>query len=297
VTFAEFLQNYPLLKKHTFERTFGIDDVFYNGYNAIQAYCHNCTAERTFTYSNDSLLFHNKLSGITGQLFTDASVSYSPSIGGHFIGNKGRNWDYIFYLCYRCSFCSLNERVYFVWNTADKRTFMKVGQFPAWDIEIPGNLGTMLKSHSSTFKKGMICESQGYGIGAFAYYRRIVELIIDELLTSIDSLLLGTDKDAYEKGLAKTKETIVASDKIALVKDLLPASLRPQNMNPLQILHSALSEGLHTLTDDACLAYAEAVRTTLIFLVDQIALQGQAQKSLTDSMKKLMERRGNPPKS
>ena len=32
---------------------------------------------------------------------------------------------------------------------------------------------------SETLKKGLINESQGYGIGAFAYYRRIVEVVND----------------------------------------------------------------------------------------------------------------------
>ena len=143
------------------------------------------------------------------------------------------------------------------------------------DIGVPDNVNKMMHEYVAVFKRGLICESQGYGIGAFAYYRRIVELVIDELLDSIDALLAGDEKATYEKGLAKTKETRVASEKIDLVKDLLPASLRPQNMNPLQLLHSALSEGIHALTDEDCLSFAEAVRNTLVSLVDQIALQSQ----------------------
>ncbi len=63
-------------------------------------------------------------------------------------------------------------------------------------------------------------------------------------------------------------------------------------MNPLQLLHTALSEGIHALSDNECLSLAESVRFALALLVDQIALQSQAQKTLTESMKKLMQRRG-----
>ena len=75
--------------------------------------------------------------------------------------------------------------------------------------------------------------------------------------------------------MKRTKETIVAREKIDLVKDLLPASLRPRGLNPLAILHSTLSEGLHSLSDQECLALAEAVRTALVSLVNQIAAQAR----------------------
>ncbi|MDZ7680350.1 MAG: hypothetical protein U5J63_01245 [Fodinibius sp.] len=96
---------------------------------------------------------------------------------------------------------------------------------------------------SRHYKKGLICESQGYGIGAFSYYRRIVE-DIDDLLDEISSLLKGEELDKYQEALQKTKKTNVTQDKIELVKDLLPQILRPDNMNPLSTLHSTLSEGL-----------------------------------------------------
>ena len=50
--------------------------------------------------------------------------------------------------------------------------------------------------------KGLVSESQGYGIGAFAYYRRIVEEIIDEMLKQIGDLISGVDKERYAAALA-----------------------------------------------------------------------------------------------
>ena len=75
------------------------------------------------------------------------------------------------------------------------------------------------------------------------------------------------------------------------MKDLLPASLRPRGLNPLAILHSTLSEGLHSLSDQECLALAEAVRTALVSLVNQIAARRNSTKQLSESMRKLLDKK------
>jgi DNA-binding transcriptional ArsR family regulator len=130
---------------------------------------------------------------------------------------------------------------------------MKVGQYPAWDISIDKSISSVLGKYKELFKKGLICESQGYGIGAYAYYRRIVELSIDELLDDICELVDESGRDKYKIALRKTKETSVASEKIELVKDLLPASLRPAGMNPLGLLYGFLREGIHDKSDEECI--------------------------------------------
>lgn len=64
----------------------------------------------------------------------------------------------------------------------------------------------MLGEREETFKKGLTCESQGYGIGAYAYYRRIVEEVIDELLDGIADLMSGEDKEKYMEALEEKKK-------------------------------------------------------------------------------------------
>jgi hypothetical protein len=168
---------------------------------------------------------------------------------------------------------------------------MKVGQFPAWDIEGDPNIERLLGPRSDYYSKGLICESQSYGIGAFGYYRRIVEEIIDELLDEISCLLVDAELAKYQEALQQTKRTVGAQEKIDLVKDLLPPILRPNGMNPLATLHSALSEGLHADSDEACLEYAGTCREVLVFLVTQVAATGAASRSFTESMRKLLERK------
>jgi len=173
---------------------------------------------------------------------------------------------------------------------------MKVGQFPPWDISVDQNLAKILGDHLTSYKHGLICESQGYGIGAHAYYRRIVETIIDQLLTELEQLIGENEREKYKEALEQTKKTKVAQEKIALVKDLLPVSLRPRGMNPLGLLHDQLSSGLHAETDEQCLEIAEAIRNALNFLVKQV-MQAQAEaKQFTDSMKKLLDKKSQKKK-
>ena len=135
---------------------------------------------------------------------------------------------------------------------------------------------------------------QGYGIGSFGYYRRIVEEIIDGLLDEVSHLLAGEALTQYQEALEKTKQTTVTQEKIDLVKDLLPPILRPEGMNPLATLHSALSEGLHADSDETCLEYAGTCREVLVFLTSQVVASKATGKSFTASMRKLLEKKAKP---
>lgn len=153
------------------------------------------------------------------------------------------------------------------------------------------NLERTLGKHAKTFRKGLVCESQGYGIGAFSYYRRITEEIIDELLDSITDLIEIENKEKYKEALVKTKTTRVTQEKIDLVKDLLPSILKPNGMNPLGVLHSELSEGLHAEADDACLENASHVKSILTFLVNQIIQSKDSAKGFNESMKSILDKK------
>lgn len=200
-------------------------------------------------------------------------------------------------LVFLCAHCETFERLFFIkihdGHLNDDSWYMKVGQYPAWYASAEPNIEKLLGRHSSYYRKALNCESHDYGIGAFGYYRRIVEEVIDELLNQIVNLLSEDELAAYNVALEKTKVTTVTADKIALVKDLLPPILRPNGMNPLGLLHSTLSEGLHAESDEECLELAGTCREVLVFLVSQISATKQATKTFTDSIKKLLDKKNN----
>lgn len=192
---------------------------------------------------------------------------------------------------YDCTGCLKEKFLCWIEVNLKEKWMRKVGQIPAWSKRPDKVLARLVSSHQDNYRKGIACESHGYGIGAYAYYRRIVEDIIDELLASITELIEPSEKGKYMRAIEETKKTIVAQEKIALVRDLLPPVLRPDGMNPLSILHSSLSEGIHDKTDDECLELAQHIREALIFLANQIAVHRESSKRFTESMRKLLDRK------
>ncbi|MGH1363892.1 MAG: hypothetical protein ACRBF0_10070 [Calditrichia bacterium] len=261
----EFLEEYPLYKKYT-EVTIPISFKAL-AKDAVKMHCPNCSEKHTFNW----YLEHH---------YGHYSHIKTLQTGGQIVR-----------CVYLCTHCSKFKR-YFAVKIADDRTwFMKVGQFPPWDISGNINIENILGEYANFYKKGLINESQGYGIGAFGYYRRIVEETIDKLLDEITELIVGDKLAEYQTALDATKKTTITTEKINLVKDLLPPILRPDGMNPLSELHSTLSDGLHARSDDECLKYAATCREILVFLVDQVAASREAAKSFTQNMKKLLERK------
>jgi hypothetical protein len=192
---------------------------------------------------------------------------------------------------YVCSYCTNFSVTFFLKISENSDWICKVGQFPPWTVISDKNIQSMLGDHKELIKKGLVCESQSYGVGAFAYYRRIVEEIIDGMLDGIFDLISPEEKIKYADVIDATKKTRVTSEKIELVKDMLPAILRPDGMNPLALLHGVLSEGLHADTDEKCLALAVEIRQILTFLASQVATSKLAAQSFTDGMRSLLDKR------
>jgi hypothetical protein len=192
---------------------------------------------------------------------------------------------------YTCAACGKFQRIFMLYFSPGCDFVMKVGQYPPWSIDVDKKVSRMLGDHVEYFRRGLVCKSQGYGLGAVAYYRRIVEKVIDVLLDQITQLIPPEDQDKYKKALDETKKTIVTQDKIELVKDMLPAILRPSGMNPLGILYQALSEGLHDKDEDECLVIADSIKGSLVFLVNQVLAAQEQGRTFTDGMKKLLDKK------
>ena len=276
---AKFLEEYPLYKKFDFElgkdsSMFPITIVDFPDVN-LNMYCLNCNETRTFRLTHKYI--HNKEKKANIRPFRPTPP---PSLEENDIIN----------LNYICAYCEKFHRFYAIKMGKGLKTIEKIGQFPSWDINVEKNLKKILKEYSEYYRKGKTCEFHSYGIGAFAYYRRIVEDIIENLLESIPDLMSEEELEKYQVALEEVRKTKNATDKIALVKDLLPPILKPEQFNPLKTIHGALSKGLHGRTDEECLEDAESIRTSLIFLVDAILSRKKGQQEYTESMKKIIEK-------
>lgn len=281
----ELLEAYPLYRKKQLTLP-------YNRENwpkpAITAECPVCKSSQTFNMINDYSQFDENISRVVA-----ASQGATPS--------------QTLRLVYGCAGCQRFRRYFMVSviharpaanairppATEGAATVFKTGQYPAYEIRPDTELAMKLGPRSPIFVKGLICESQGFGIGAFAYYRRIVEDVIDELLDEILPLIPEDDRAKYAEALAHTKASHNATDKIDLVKHLLPPTLRPGGANPLALLHGTLSEGIHALEDEVCLTLAISTREVLVYLVHQINETRISADRFGQHLKRLLDERSS----
>jgi hypothetical protein len=258
----EFLEDYSLFRKLKLDVPHRMDRI---PKPPINMGCKGCGSDQTFNMINEYYQFH----GYSNPASQDEKVT----------------------AIYQCQSCRKFTRQFQIYISSELDYIYKIGQYPEWEIKMDKNLERTLGKHAKTFRKGLVCESQGYGIGAFSYYRRITEQIIDELLDSIFDLIEPENKSKYQAALEKTKLTRVTQEKIELVKDLLPSILKPNGMNPLGVLHSELSEGLHAETDESCLENATHVKSILTFLINQIIQSKESAKGFSESMKSLLTKK------
>jgi hypothetical protein len=147
----------------------------------------------------------------------------------------------------------------------------KVGQYPPWEQPIERSLEKALETHLSLYKRGLACEHEGFGIGAVAYLRRIVEDVIWDLLRAKAASLSGDARMAFDHQVEALKRDWSGSGAIELVKDRLPAEARPGGANPLGMLYGELSGALHTMSEEECAATVGELREFLAGLLTQVS--------------------------
>lgn len=268
---ATFLEEYPLYRKFKYD----LPAIEKFPKVSINIKCPKCNDKRTFVPVTIFYKDQNEIEDVDHYGYINAM----PKDNSNFI------------LRYVCASCKEFERLFILRVDKKLNHILKVGQFPPWDITISKSLEKILDKFSEYYKKGLICESQGYGIGANAYFRRIVEELIDDLLGQIPDLMSGEEKIKYEEALEESRKTKNAQNKIALVKDLLPPILIPERHNPLKTLYEILSVGIHELTDEKCLENAQIIRKILTFLINSILKRKKEQQEFSEGMKKLLEKK------
>jgi hypothetical protein len=114
---------------------------------------------------------------------------------------------------YQCNNCGKGRKTYAFrsWFTGDDRDnpmWFKFGERPRFGPPVSPRLNALIEPERDLFLKGRRCEMQGLGIGAFSYYRRMVEGLKDRLLDKIISVckkLPATEAVVKELEKAKTE--------------------------------------------------------------------------------------------
>jgi hypothetical protein len=196
---------------------------------------------------------------------------------------------------YKCSNCQTATKTFslrLIYSESEPSVIMKYGEYPAFGPPTPTRLLRMFGDDRDIFLKGRRCENQGLGIGAFVYYRRVVEShknqIIDEIIRVAQKV--GVDEKMLS-ALNSAKQEVQFSKAMGGLKNAIPQALLINGHNPLSLLHSALSEGLHEESDEKCLELAQAVRVVLAELADRLSQALKDEVELTNAVNRLMQRK------
>jgi hypothetical protein len=198
------------------------------------------------------------------------------------------------FLSYRCRNCQRSYKIYALQIIQDEKVKLdgevyKFGEFPPFGSPTPARVITILGREREYYLKGRRAEFQGMGIGAFAYYRRVVENQKNRLLDEI--IRVAQRIDAPQEmldDLASAKNETQFSTAVGAVKHGIPTALLVNGHNPLTLLHTALSRGLHEQDDEKCLALAESIRTVLADLADRLGHALKERNELNAAVSRLM---------
>ncbi|MBO2673660.1 hypothetical protein I6M53_03135 [Shewanella algae] len=250
VEFSDFLESFPplsseivninLIKKRSGHNP--ISEVLEVFGPAIRLYCYNqnCDGIRTF------------------RPFARDRPYIDPSDGEH-----------DFTLNYKCNNCMGTVKTYslrlFLDSVSNTRKCLKIGEYPAFGKPTPNKVLDLFGSDRSLFLKGVRCENQSLGIAAFTYYRRVVESQKSRILDKIIKVseILNVDSNKLDV-MRHAKKEGQFSKSIDMIKDYIPEQLFIKGHNPLKLLYSSLSEGVHALSDEDCLQIANDIRLILI---------------------------------
>lgn len=132
--------------------------------------------------------------------------------------------------------------------------------------------------------KGINALNENYGIGSFAYFRRIIEKELINIIEDIKSL-----PDSHKTEINKLLKRHAENKKVSTIYDNifehLPNSLKGLGVNPIKLLYNQTSEGLHSLTEQECLEKAKSILSLLNFVIVKINEERSQIKDLREAIK------------
>ncbi len=210
---------------------------------------------------------------------------------GYLTKHDERNEVFIEYKCKNCEFTKKSFSILtFALYSGGEGLVVKLGEWPPFGPKTPTRLLRLLGTDQDLFLRGRRSEFHGLGLGAFTYYRRVVEnqknLLLDEIIKVVKKV--EDSPDTIVEELNKAKKNFQFTQAIGEIKHAIPQILLIDGHNPLTLLHSALSAGIHNKSDEECLELATSIRHVLSELSERLG-QALAQKDvLSKAISKLL---------
>jgi hypothetical protein len=171
----------------------------------------------------------------------------------------------------------------------------KIYQEPAFGQPIPKRLFEIIgEDNRAPFLQARRAIARGLGIGAYAYYRRIVENTKFTLVGSVLNVAKATNAPTGQiELLQKAQSERQFSKAIETLRDVgaIPAALLIDGHNPLALLHDLLSEGIHELDDNECLKRAQEAEVILCEIADRMQTALTERKTVKSALTSILNRK------
>ena len=250
----------------------------YSELPSVKDFCLSVPLYEQFQFDNEE---NNQFYSL--EQFEGTLDFHCPECGQHSVFTVQKNnyhinshySNYIFLLQFHCSRNNSHQALYVF--RAHKGILQKIGQIPSLaDLALPDLRKYRKVLGDERFKeltRAIGLTTHGVGVGAFVYLRRIFESLIEEAHT-IAAINEEWNEDSYVRARM--------DEKIELLKDKLPEFL-VQNRS----LYSILSVGVHTLSEEECLAAFPAVRLAIELILDTLLEENEKENKLKSAAKSL----------
>jgi hypothetical protein len=205
-------------------------------------------------------------------------------------------WSRVF-LHYSCSNCRSRSKIFAImvrWNAdTDEGEAVKLGEWPRFAPQVSSRVISILGKNKDMFLMGRQAEIQGLGIGAFVYYRRVIESQKDHIIDEIIRVVRRSNSPETQiEKLKSAKAKQQFKEAVELISDAIPQSLLINAYNPLALLEQALAKGTETKSDNEALKFAAAIRTILTEFIERVAQALEDQTDLEEAVNYILQHDG-----
>ena len=285
----EFLTNYGLYQEYSTN-----SNLLSNPYNYIgKTFDYKCEKEdstKTFQLKLDSQIekYFGSLTGcvIPDELIKENKIDFTLKVIGECQSCK--NYQIYFLLhVYSTDEIIIKKEFYEPSKTSPKIYIKKVGANPQIKI-IPDKIVSKYfeRETNNWYFKAINSLNDNYGIGSFAYFRRIIEKELINIIKDIQELP-DSNSTEIKKLLDKHNENPHISTIYENIFKYLPSSLKSLDDNPFKLLYKQTSEGLHSLTEEQCLKKAKNILLLLTFVIRKINEEKSHIQDLREVIKEL----------
>jgi len=163
----------------------------------------------------------------------------------------------------------------------------KIGQLPAFERNPEKEVLDYLNNEDKeNYKKALSNLSMSFGIGAFAYLRRIIENEIKNIVRDLSKLNFEGSENV-KKAWKEYEINHQMSNLIDNINPFIPASLKGFGDNPIRLLHQQLSGGIHEYSEEICLEKAKQIDVLLRYVIKKINSEKYELNDVRNAMKSL----------